>query len=149
MPQPTTRAVRHQYFIRGQPKEIFRAITDPEWIVKWLCDSAAISLRNGGSYSFGWKGGPTHHGTILALVPGKRITFSWTWPGVDLAGTRFTLAVAKKGAGSLLTVEHSGFPRSEKWTDLYGGAEWGWTYFAMNLKSVIEGGSDLRSPFDG
>jgi hypothetical protein len=51
--------------------------------------------------------------------------------------------------GTLLTVEHTGFPRGEEWVELYGGTEWGWTYFAMNLKSVLESGHDLRSPSDG
>jgi uncharacterized protein YndB with AHSA1/START domain len=149
MPESTTRTISHQYYIRCRPEEVFRAITDSESIVKWLCDRAQISLRNGGPYSLGWKDGPTHTGTVLDLVPGKSITLSWAWPGVDLTGTKFTLAVEEKGEGSLLTVEHSGFPRSERWTDLYGGAEWGWTYFAMNLKSVLEHGHDLRSAPDG
>jgi uncharacterized protein YndB with AHSA1/START domain len=149
MPVPATRTISHQYCIRGRPEEVFRAVTDPESIVKWLRDTARVSLHKGGANSLGWKDGPTHTGTVLAFVPGKRITLSWAWPGVDLAGTKFTLAVEKKGEGSLLTVEHSGFPRSEGWTDLYGDAEWGWTYFAMNLKSVIEHGYDLRSERDG
>lgn len=41
------------------------------------------------------------------------------------------------------------FPREEKWTAPYGGAEWGWAYFAINLKSVPETGQDLRSERDG
>ena len=87
--------------------------------------------------------------TVLDFVTGKIITLSWEWEGVDLWGTKFKLSVEKKGNGSLFKVEHSGFPVEERWVDLYGGAEWGWTYFAMNLKSVIESGCDLRSKFDG
>lgn len=142
-------AVDHQYFIRAPPAKVFRAITDPKWLVRWLADSASISPRRNGDYSVGWKDGPQHSGKILAFVPGKKVTFAWAWEGVPLHGTRFQLSVKPERGGSILKVEHTGIPRSGRWVDLYGGAEWGWTYFAMNLKSVLETGRDLRSPRDG
>lgn len=98
---------------------------------------------------FAWKGGPRHTGTIVEFSPGKSIVFSWEWEGVDMGVTRFKLSVGPKRGGSLLKIEHSGFLRDEKWVDLFAGSEWGWTYFAMNLKSVLESGKDLRSKYDG
>ena len=144
-----TRAVSHQYFIRTPAQRTFDAVTNPGMLVKWLADKAELTLRKGGSYRLGWNGGPTHTGTVLEFEPGKSIALSWDWPDVALHGTVFKLSVEPKDDGSLLIVEHSGFPRAEKWADLYGGAEWGWTYFAVNLKSVLETGHDLRSHYDG
>lgn len=149
MSVPADRKVDHQYFIRASPELVFRAITDPKQLTQWLCDHAEISLKKGGSYSLGWTGGPTHTGTLVEFVPGERIAFEWSWPGVALRGTVFSLAVEPSGDGAILRIEHRGFPRSEEWTDLYGGAEWGWTYFPMNLKSVLENGRDLRAKQDG
>ena len=149
MPSKKTRSVNHQYFINESPKKVFKAFTDSEWLVRWLSDNAEITPQKGGSFKIGWKNGPQHSGTILDFVPGKSITLSWEWEGVNLYGTKFKLSVEKKGNGSLFKVEHSGVPVEERWVDLYGGAEWGWTYFAMNLKSVIESGCDLRSKYDG
>lgn len=149
MRPPRARAVKHQYFIRAAPETVFDAITNSEHLVQWLADRVELSPAKGGRYSMGWTDGPTHTGTVLAFVPGKSITFSWEWPGVKLKGTKFKLSVQAKGAGTLLRVEHTGFPRREEWVDLYGGAEWGWTYFAVNLKSVLENGHDLRSKYDG
>jgi uncharacterized protein YndB with AHSA1/START domain len=149
MSTETQRAVNHQYFIRAPPDAVFRAITEPQWLTRWLCDRAEISARKGGSYLLGWNDGPTHTGTIVDFHDGRRVALAWTWPGVELRGTVFSLSVEAKDDGSILTVEHSGFPRLEKWTELYGGAEWGWTYFALNLKSVLEKGHDLRSKYDG
>ncbi len=147
--EPPSRSVGHQYYIDRTPAEVFRAITDPAMLVRWLSDTARIDLRTGGSYLLGWKDGPQHTGTVAEYVPGQRLSLTWQWPGIALEGTRFSLSVEPEGRGTLLSVEHSGFPKLEKWTDLYGGAEWGWTYFAMNLKSVLESGRDLRSPHDG
>ena len=143
------RRIQHQYYIRASPARVGRAITDPVWLTKWLADSASLSPRKGGRYLLGWRGGPTHTGKLASYVRGRRITFEWQWPGIDLKGTRFRLSVRPKGKGTLLTVEHTGFPRQSRWVDLYAGAEWGWAYFAMNLKSVLETGRDLRTRFDG
>ena len=143
------RSVDHQYFIRTEPAAVFRALTEPAWLTRWLCDTAEISPRKGGSYRFGWNGGPTHTGTIVEYAPDQRVAFAWRWPGVELDGTVLSLTVTPREGGALLNVQHTGFPRQEQWVDLYGGAEWGWTYFAMNLKSVLEHGHDLRAAPDG
>ncbi len=149
MPSANTRAVSHRYFIRASPERTFDALTNPVLLVKWLSDKAVLSPQKGGDYLLGWKDGPTHTGKILEYDPGRLIALAWEWPGVALRGTVFRLMVEPKDDGSLLTVEHEGFPKLEEWTDLYGGAEWGWTYFALNLKSVLETGHDLRSTYDG
>jgi len=148
-PPPTTWTVNHQYFVHVPPKSVFEAFSTPEQLVRWMSDTAEIELRESGRYALGWKNGPTHRGTVLEFVPGRSVTLSWDWPNVDLHGTRFKLAVEPKDDGALFFVEHSGFPAEARWGELYGGAEWGWTFFAMNLKSVLETGWDLRTPLDG
>jgi uncharacterized protein YndB with AHSA1/START domain len=149
MPTSTGRTLDHQYFVRASAKRVFTAISDPRELTQWLCDTATIEPRVGGPYALGWTDGPTHTGTVLRWRPGRAIALSWSWPGVPLKGTVFSLSVRRRERGSLLRVQHTGFPRAERWTPLYTGAEWGWTYFAMNLKSVLETGRDLRSPLDG
>jgi len=149
LPTKTGRSVSHQYFIRASPDTVFRALTEPKWLTRWLCDRAELSRKKGGAYLLAWNGGPTHTGTVVDFRAGQRIALAWTWPGVELQGTVFALSVEPQDDGTLLTIEHTGFPRLERWAELYGGAEWGWTYFAMNLKSVLEQGHDLRSKYDG
>ncbi|MDG6955675.1 MAG: SRPBCC domain-containing protein [Nitrososphaerota archaeon] len=139
----------HSFFIRAPPQKVFEALTDPKWLIKWGPDIAKVSRRKGGSYSFGFEGGRwVHSGKILEYVSGASVSYSWEWPGVELLGTKLRFAVRPKKGGALLDVEHSGFPKIGRWTDLYGVTEWGWTYYAMNLKSVLETGYDLRSRDD-
>lgn len=149
MATKTKRSVSHHYFIRAAPDSVFRALTDAKWLTRWLCDRAAFSPKKGGKYLLAWNDGPTHTGSIVAFREGRRVALAWTWPGVELHGTVLSLSVTAKDGGTVLNVEHTGFPRMEKWTELYGSAEWGWTYFAMNLKSVLEHRHDLRSDTDG
>jgi uncharacterized protein YndB with AHSA1/START domain len=149
MAPEVTRSVSHQYFLRAPPEAVFRAITEPSWLTRWLCDRAELTPEKGGRYLLGWTDGPTHTGTVVDFRAGERVALAWSWPGVALEGTVLSFEVAAKEGGALLRIDHTGFPRLEAWTDLYGGAEWGWTYFAMNLKSVLEQGRDLRSTQDG
>lgn len=149
MSKPSYRTVDHQYLIRAPKQAVFRAITQPKWLTRWLCDHAEVDRRRGGSYRLGWTGGPTHTGKIVGYRDGRSISFGWSWPGIELRGTVLSLEVESVRGGTVLKVKHTGFPRQERWTDLYGGAEWGWTYFAMNLRSVLETGTDLRAPIDG
>jgi uncharacterized protein YndB with AHSA1/START domain len=149
MSNPKERSLNHQYFIRAPREAVFRAISDPEWLARWLCDRAEMSPATGSAYLLEWKNGPTHRGKVVEFLPEQRVSLSWSWPGVSLHGTVLTLSVEAADGGTLLRVEHTGFPRLEQWTDVYAGAEWGWTYFAMNLKSVLETGHDLRSEHDG
>lgn len=140
--------MRHQYYIRAPRAEVFRALSDPALIVRWLSDEAEIEPRSGGSYRLAWKQGPTHVGTVAEFIPGRRLALTWQWEGIRLRGTVLVWGVQAKRRGTLLSVEHAGFPSTPRWTALYASAEWGWTYFAMNLKSFLECGRDLRSPYD-
>ena len=142
-----TRTVSQEYFIRASLKKVFAAISDPERLTRWMVSEATVSPRKGGDYSLTWKAGYHHEGKVLEFVRGKRITLAWPYhDGTKLLGvTRFQLSVRPEGDGTLLKVQHSGFPRTEAWVDIYAGSGAGWAYYMMNLKSVLEHGNDLRS----
>jgi uncharacterized protein YndB with AHSA1/START domain len=144
-----TRTIRLSIFIHASPKEVFDAITKPEILTRWFMDRATLSPRKGGSYSFTWEGGPTHSGRITEFARGKHIVLSWQWPGMEKLGvTKLKLSVEPQHGGTVLRFTHSGFLKRGAWVDLHEGAIRGWTYFTMNLKSVLENGYDLRSPYD-
>jgi uncharacterized protein YndB with AHSA1/START domain len=149
MAKRTTRTLRLPIFIHASPKRVFKWITDPERLPRWFSDTAALSARKGGRYTLGWDGGPSHTGKVLEFSRGKSLTLSWQWPGKEGLGvTRLRLSVERKSEGTVLRFTHSGFQRSGEWDELYEGAIRGWTYFMMNLKSMLESDHDLRSPYD-
>lgn len=149
MARHRTRTIRLQAFLHTSPSKAFRAITEPRLLSGWMLDAATLSPRKGGRYSFTWEGGPTHTGTVLDFVRGKRIAVTWQWPGKeDRLVTKLRLSVEAKEGGTVLKLRHTGFPTGEEWIELYGGAIQGWTYFLMNLKSVVDHGFDLRSNLD-
>ncbi|HTP54925.1 MAG TPA: SRPBCC domain-containing protein [Thermoplasmata archaeon] len=144
-----TRTLRLPIFIHASPKRVFKWISDDRRLTRWLSDAAALSARKGGRYRLGWDGGPTHTGRVLAFARGKQLTLSWQWPGKEHLGpTKLKLAVEPADGGTVLRFLHSGFGTTGEWVELYEGAIRGWTYFMMNLKSVLESDRDLRSPLD-
>jgi uncharacterized protein YndB with AHSA1/START domain len=149
MARSKSRTIRLQAFVHASPKKVFKSITEPKRLSRWFVDEASFSPRKGGRYAFSWKGGPTHTGKVLEFVRGHRYSITWQWPGMEAdLTTKLTLSVAPKGNGTILKFTHRGFPKEDRWVDLYAGAVQGWTYFLMNFKSVVDHGRDLRSPND-
>ena len=144
------RTVEMPIFVRAPPTRVFAAISNPKLLTRWFMDRATLSPRTGGRYAFTWEGGPTHTGKVVEFVRGKSITFSWQRPGLErLGATKLKIALRRKAGGTVVTFTHTGFRRRGAWVELYDGAIRGWTYFMMNLKSVVETGHDLRSKHDG
>jgi uncharacterized protein YndB with AHSA1/START domain len=146
-----TRSIRQQFYIRAPPKKVFRAISDPDEITKWFLKDAQISTRKGGRYTFEWNGGYQHSGRVLEFARGRSLTLTWPqFDGKEVIGdTKVRFTVEPKGKGALLKILHSGYQKQEKWVEPYAGTHAGWSYFVMNLKSVLEHGHDLRSKHDG
>lgn len=148
MPREKRRTVDHQFHIHASAAKVFRAFTEPSQIVHWLSEKAEVDLRRGGAYRLIFAGGWLHEGSVVGFDPGRSITLAWSWPGVPVTGTRLKMSVKPSGKGAIFRMVHTGFPMGKEWVDLYGGAEWGWTYYGMSLKSFLECGHDLRSPED-
>jgi uncharacterized protein YndB with AHSA1/START domain len=149
MPSNRTRSVDRQFFVRASPRKVFEAISTPRGLASWMVLRADVSPKTGTRYELEFDGGWLHRGSVKGFRAGRSVALTWAWDGIPVKGTVLTLSVRPMKGGSLLRLVHRGFPRGEKWTDLYGGAEWGWTYYGMNLKSVLETGHDLRSKNDG
>jgi len=142
-------AVNRQFFVRASPSKVFEAISTPGGLASWMVVRADLPAKTGAMYELEFDGGWRHRGMVQRFLTGRSISLAWSWDGVPLKGTVLTLSVRPKKGGALFRLVHGGFPREKKWMDLYGGAEWGWTYYGMNLKSVLETRHDLRSPWDG
>lgn len=143
-----TLQVDRQFFIHASPRKVFEAISTPSGLASWMVVRAELPREEGARYELEFDGGWRHHGTVDRFQARRSIALAWAWKGVPLKGTILTLSVRSKNGGALFRVVHRGFPREQKWVELYGISEWGWTYYGMNLKSVLETGHDLRSPWD-
>ena len=134
--------VRQVYYIQAPVAKVFDAITNPKILSKWFLKSATLDQKKGGTYRFtALTHNDTQKGNVLEFKKNEKLTIDWTkWAD----GTKVTFTTKKAGKNTLLTVLHVGFKNEESRV----GHAVGWTYYLMNLKSVLESGKDLRSVRD-
>ncbi len=132
--------IRYSILIDAAPSAVFRALTEPEALNRWIAAAAVVEPRVGGRFEFGWKyqiegrdvlGGPTR---ILELVPDRRLVVDWPdWrgdPAVPVQQISFDLEPV--GGQTRLTLVHAGFERAADISDY----PFGWGHFLSRLVPV-------------
>jgi uncharacterized protein YndB with AHSA1/START domain len=136
--------------IKATPEEVFRAVTEPEGIVKWFGPEARVDPRVGGEYCVSWGPGMEIKSTISAYDPfthfgGYRERSTAYGPG----GKQVETGVARKiavdyyieaiGDGmTRLRLVQSGFGPEAAWDDEISSITKGWAEFLGKLKEVLE-----------
>lgn len=130
--------------IAAPPAKVFRALTVPELMTRWLGTTAKVDLATGAySYGFNYKvegkpvdGGPTR---ILELVPDRKLVTDWPdWRGdPDKPKTHVTWELTPlppDGRRTRLTLTHAGFAHPVDRSDY----QQGWGYFVNGVRTVAE-----------
>jgi len=143
--------------IKASMSELYDAWAIPEELEKWFL-SKALYTRSDGS-----KVGPREH-----IQPKDKYQWSWhTWDiveegevletnGKDLIKFSFAevcpveIKLEQLKEEVLVTLTQSNIPTDEKSKkDVRLGCHEGWSFYLVNLKSIYEGGVDLRNMNDG
>ena len=132
--------------IAAPPKEVWRALTEPESLAKWMFGARVESkwmLASEIAFSVKMPGFPqtfADRGTILALIPEKLLQYShWSEASglPDLPGNRTLITFlldSDNGSSTLLTVRHEDFSTetASKHANFF------WSYALNDLKRLIE-----------
>ena len=103
------RDLRFEAFYPHLPAKVWRALTDPELIAKWLMPND-FQPRVGHSFRFeappqpGWDG--KVHCTVLECIPNERLRYTWK---NNLIDTILTITLREADGGTWLVLEHTGF----------------------------------------
>ena len=129
--------------VEAAPERVWRALTDPGDLQRWLFPSAVADVREGGSWRFTFPHWPSarglHHpalnfgGPIVELVPGHVLAVQFEPPYWGVL--RFELRA--DGDGSDLRVTQRGFEGNEEWLADFRG---GWGSFNDRLALLCETG---------
>ncbi len=98
-----------RYIIYGSPLDVFKALTDEEEIRKWSKAQGKLSQESGGVFEWfdGWV-----KGEVLEVKAPSLLIFTWK-PSEWDKNTSFSqvkLEINRHQAGSLVGVNHTGFP---------------------------------------
>ena len=136
--------------IKATPEEVFRAVTDPEQIVKWFAPYARVDPRVGGEYDISWdpemQGGgvitvwdpPTH----FAQYSERSVAYNCEGQPVETGVTQkiaidYYIEAIGDGMTRLRLVQ-SGFGPEAAWDDEYEATKTGWADFLKTLKGILE-----------
>ncbi|MCJ7694701.1 MAG: SRPBCC domain-containing protein [Anaerolineaceae bacterium] len=135
--------IRIEKNIKAPVQQVFFALTNATKLRQWLCDTAIFGARVGGRVYFAWDNRYFAAGTILELIPNKKIVYSWY--GKDEPNpTLVTIHISSENGHTKLVLEHSGLDNSTAWLSPTQSIEKGWQVGFENLISNLEYGIDLR-----
>jgi uncharacterized protein YndB with AHSA1/START domain len=128
--------------IPAPPREVFDGWLDPRipgnpWNA---AEKLVLNPKVAGCFYWALKG-TSHYGRFTAMERPGRIQHTWVSPNTLGNESTVTLSFRKKGAGTLMTLVHSGLPYHE----LAKGHKNGWSYFMGIFAEQFGNGS--RKPY--
>jgi len=113
-------------------ERLWRAITDPGRVSKWMQYPARIDLRVGGDYfvDFSRTSPENLDGVIVRVEPERTLAYVW---GVSVVEWK----LEPDGSGCRYTFVHHGMPRRD--VDDEEGVAAGWHLWLDDLESVLDG----------
>lgn len=120
------------------PEKVWRALTDPVLLAKWLLPVINFKLEPGAAFIFkapsqpGWDG--IVHCRFREIETQRRLSWAWVSGDVD---TVVTFALTPTEGGTLLSVVQSGFKPDQQ--RAVGGARYGWKLMGGKLVDVLGG----------
>ena len=107
----TTRAIEVDYDLAYRPEKVWRTLTEPDLLAKWLMPND-IAPRVGHRFTFQTDPVPAAgfdgvvHCEVLAVEKNRRISYAWRGGQID---TVVTWTLTATAAGTRLHLEHGGF----------------------------------------
>lgn len=147
---PKDREVRIEVETRADPATVFRGLTDPAELRRWIAYSGEpgegggevrIELAPGGAYDLGWDhewGRPVR---VLQVEPDRRLVIAWADPTIA-EQTVVTWELEGSEGGTRITLIHSGFAADYDGSGYYGG----WADFVVRLRWMTEEGASWQAP---
>ncbi len=120
------------------PEKLWRALTQPHLMEEWLMKND-FKPEVGHRFNLRGEWGGVLDCTVLAIEPGKTLSYSWDYAHDDAAfdlKSVVTFTLTPTATGTHLRVEQAGFRPDQK--QAHGGARHGWQKFLATLEQVAE-----------
>src|SRR5690606_19086613 len=118
----TTNTIRLHRVLLATPERVYRALLDPDAIVKWLPPNGftgkvhQLNAEVGGTYKMSFTNfttGKSHSfgGTYLELIPNEKIRYSDKFDDPNLSGEmQATITLKKVSCGTEVNIVQEGVP---------------------------------------
>jgi uncharacterized protein YndB with AHSA1/START domain len=142
-------------YINAPMHRVYDAWTTRASLEKWFLRKAEFTIHGGSgrpanepvqekdAYEWMWHGHPdttVEHGLVMQANGRDKFQFAFGKAGV------VTVDLKQEGGATELILTQHQIPTDEQSKhNYYVGCSTGWTFYLANLKSILEGGLDLRN----
>ncbi len=133
-------SIRQVYIIAAPPKDVWRALTDPNEIRKWTGASALFPVEVGAKYAL-WNGEIT--GKIVEVDPNRRLVQTWKPQDWTIENSVVTFTLTPHGKfGTQVDLYHENVEGKD-----YSGTNESWDlYYLGAIKKMLEGRAVKAAP---
>ena len=132
-----TESLSFEFDLKHPPQKVWRALTDPVLLSEWLLPVTGLKLDLGEAFTFKTQAYPGWDGTVscrmLAIEPQRKLSYTWSVPGLD---TEVTFTLTPTASGTKLSLVQSGFKPDQK--QAFGGARYGWSMMGGQLVALLD-----------
>jgi uncharacterized protein YndB with AHSA1/START domain len=126
------------------PEEVFRHLTDPAAMIRWMGQHATLEPIPGGAFQVDINGVPVR-GEYLEVDPPRRVLVSWGVAGsADMppGATEVEFTLTPTAAGTRLRLVHRGLSAGQQEIHAMG-----WRHFLPRLASAAAGDTPGPDPW--
>ena len=137
--------ILHKVGIKSSaPDRVFAALTTTEGVSAWWAPTSGETSKVGGKVQFTF-GSHVVEATVVALEPGKRVTWEITKGSAEWLGTKVAFDVKAKDGDTTLLFKHQDWREP---SDFMHHCSTKWGTFLMSLKAYLENGHGKPFPND-
>ena len=135
-----TDAISFEVDLKHSPKKVWRALTTPELLAKWLLPvlELDLDLSPGAAFTLSTQPQPGWDGTVqcrFAEIEAQQ-KLSYTWRAGTFIDTVVTFTLTPTDSGTRLSIVQSGFRADQKQN--FGGARYGWRLMGERLIELLD-----------
>jgi uncharacterized protein YndB with AHSA1/START domain len=132
-----TESISFDFDLHHSPEKVWRALTDPALLAKWLLPVVGLELEPGAAFTLVTQPQPGWDGTVncrmLEIEAHRKL--SYTWVVGDFIETVVTFTLTPTASGTRLSLVQSGFKPDQK--QAFGGARYGWKMMGEKLVDLL------------
>jgi uncharacterized protein YndB with AHSA1/START domain len=131
-----TESISFEFDLHHAPEKVWRALTTPELLAKWLLPVFDLKLEPGSAFMFKTQAYPGWDGTVncrvVEIEAYRKLSYTWSVPFLD---TVVTFTLKPTATGTHLSLVQSGFKSDQKRE--FGGARYGWKMMGEKLVELL------------
>ena len=131
-----TETLAFDFDLRHSPEKVWRALTDPVLLEKWLLPVIDFKLEPGTEFMFAAEPKPGWDGIVncrlLEIEAHRKLSWRWVVGDID---TVVTFTLTPTASGTRLSLVQSGFKPDQKRER--GGARYGWKAMGGRLVDLL------------